>query len=128
MLKKVNDLIDVDKVCLLTGFSKHTIYKLTSTNQIPFYKRKGGRKIFFSIDEIEKWMRGEINSTSKKLKVMKRKYDSHSINETSLLDLRERVRIFLNTLDADVSVISVCYMVREEAGYTAIITLCTETD
>ena len=34
--------------------AKSTIYKLTSTNQIPFH-RFGGRKIVFRTDELDEW-------------------------------------------------------------------------
>ena len=53
------DLIDIDGVCDLTGYSKHTIWKMTSRHEIPFIKRPGGRKLFFSKKAVEKWLLSE---------------------------------------------------------------------
>jgi excisionase family DNA binding protein len=43
----------------LTGYSKNTIYKMTSTNQIPFIKGPGRRKLFFSKKAILEWIFNE---------------------------------------------------------------------
>lgn len=39
--------------------AKSTIYKLTSTNEIPF-RRFGGRKIVFNADELDEWAEGQL--------------------------------------------------------------------
>jgi len=58
-LKKNNktdyDLIDLNEACILIGYSKHTLYQLTSRHMIPFIKRQGGRKLFFSKKALQNW-------------------------------------------------------------------------
>ncbi len=53
------DLTDICGASEITGYSRNTIYKLTSTNQIPFIKRPGGRKLFFSKKALERWLLSE---------------------------------------------------------------------
>ncbi len=50
------DLIDLHEACAYTGYSQHTIYQMTSRHMIPFIKRPGGRKIFFSRKALENWL------------------------------------------------------------------------
>lgn len=50
------DLIDMNSACLLTGYSKHSLYSMTCRREIPFVKRPGGRKIFFSKRAILEWI------------------------------------------------------------------------
>lgn len=51
------ELMDTAEVAKLTGYSKQTIYQLTSTRQIPFHRpAHGGRKIVFKRSEILEWM------------------------------------------------------------------------
>ncbi len=50
------DLIDFKEACKLTGYSKHTLYQMTSRHEIPFLKRPGGRKIFFSKKALQEWI------------------------------------------------------------------------
>ena len=53
----VPELMDTAEVAKLTGYSKLTIYQLTSTRQIPFHRpAHGGRKIVFKRSEILEWM------------------------------------------------------------------------
>ena len=53
----VPELMDTAEVAKLTGYSKQTIYQLTSTRQIPFHRpAHGGRKIVFKRSEILEWM------------------------------------------------------------------------
>jgi len=52
------DITDINGASELTGYSKHTIWKLTSRNEIPFIKRPGGRKLFFSKKALETWILG----------------------------------------------------------------------
>ena len=53
----VPELMDTAEVTKLTGYSKQTIYQLTSTRQIPFHRpAHGGRKIVFKRSEILEWM------------------------------------------------------------------------
>ena len=49
------DLIGRSEACHLTGYSRNTIFQMTSKKQIPFYKKPGGRRIF-SLKEL--WNNG----------------------------------------------------------------------
>lgn len=53
--KSEYDLIDLREACELTGYSRHSLYQMTSRHQIPFIKRTGGRKLFFSRRALENW-------------------------------------------------------------------------
>ena len=54
------DLITLNECANVLGLSRSYLYKLTSTNQIPFYKPMG-KKIFFSLKEVEDWAkRGRV--------------------------------------------------------------------
>ena len=50
------DMLTIEDVSLMTGFSVGNIYRMTSNKTIPFYKPLGG-KIFFDKTEIENWLR-----------------------------------------------------------------------
>lgn len=54
--KSQYDIIDLHEACVFTGYSKHTLYQMTSLHTIPFIKRPGGRKIFFSKKALENWL------------------------------------------------------------------------
>lgn len=47
-------VLDIDEAATLTGFTKGFLYRLTSTRQIPHYKKN--RKLYFQKGELEKWM------------------------------------------------------------------------
>ena len=55
-LLAAKNVLTVEDVVILTSLSASTIYKLTCTQQIPFYK-PNGRAIFFDKKEIEDWLR-----------------------------------------------------------------------
>lgn len=55
-LLAAKNVLTVDDVVILTSLSASTIYKLTCTQQIPFYK-PNGKSIFFDKKEIEDWLR-----------------------------------------------------------------------
>ena len=55
-----NEIITIDEVVTITGYSKKYIYKLTSSQKIPFVKTKFGRKLFFVKAEILNWMQAAI--------------------------------------------------------------------
>ena len=59
------DVINVDDVCRLSGYSKNTIYQYVNRNTIPFHKPKhGGRKLIFFRSEIENWLKGNPRESS----------------------------------------------------------------
>lgn len=53
------DIVDINGASRITGYSKNSIYKMTSRNEIPFIKRPGGRKLFFSKKRLEIWLLSE---------------------------------------------------------------------
>ena len=55
-LLAAKNVLTVDDVVILTSLSASTIYKMTCTQQIPFYK-PNGKSIFFDKKEIEDWLR-----------------------------------------------------------------------
>lgn len=61
-----NNLLNVDEVAQMTGYTKATIYKFTHARQIPFHRpAHGGRKLIFVRKEIEDWMQEENHETIK---------------------------------------------------------------
>lgn len=49
------NVLTIDDVALITGYSKGHIYRLTSGKKIPHYK-PDGRTLYFKKEEIEDWM------------------------------------------------------------------------
>lgn len=60
MVASQKDVLTIDEVCMLTGYSKQHIYGLCSERKIPHYKQ--GR-LFFKRKEIEAWMTAKRVST-----------------------------------------------------------------
>jgi excisionase family DNA binding protein len=65
-LKCIEELLSVSKtvlnlkeVCILTGYSKSHIYKLTYSGKIPHYKQH--KMLFFDRLEIEVWLKSFNN-------------------------------------------------------------------
>ena len=50
------DVLTMEEVSLMTGFSQSKLYRMTSSKTIPHYKPLGG-KLFFDKTEIENWLR-----------------------------------------------------------------------
>ncbi len=50
-------VLNIEDVSLLTGLSCSSIYKMTSSREIPYYKR--GKFLYFDKVEIEDWMKSE---------------------------------------------------------------------
>jgi excisionase family DNA binding protein len=51
----MTEILKIDQLESLTGWSKSHIYKLTSAGLIPYYK-PFGKTIFFKKSEIEEWL------------------------------------------------------------------------
>ncbi|MFZ2284962.1 MAG: helix-turn-helix domain-containing protein [Lutibacter sp.] len=49
------EIMNFKQLCDYLELSKSHIYKLTSTQEIPHYKR-GGKKLYFNKYEIDKWV------------------------------------------------------------------------
>lgn len=47
-------VLDIQEAVLFTGFSLGHLYRLTSTREIPHYKKD--RKLYFKKSELEEWM------------------------------------------------------------------------
>ncbi len=47
------NVLNIDDVAFLYGFSKSTIYKMTSAREIPHYRR--GKLLFFDKAELDEW-------------------------------------------------------------------------
>jgi excisionase family DNA binding protein len=68
-LKSIEELLSISKsvlntreVCLLTGYSKSHIYKLTYSGKIPHYRQL--KMLFFDRLEIEDWLKSSGYSKS----------------------------------------------------------------
>lgn len=59
-------VLSIDELALYTGLSKQYLYKLTSRNDIPFYK-SNGKVIRFSKAEIDKWLLRNRQSTNEEI-------------------------------------------------------------
>lgn len=53
-LLAAKNVLTIDDVSLLTGLSKQTLYKLTSSHKIPFYK-PNSKLLYFKRSEVEGW-------------------------------------------------------------------------
>lgn len=59
-----SEILTVNDLIQLTGFSKSYLYKLTSLGEIPHYKPKG-KLLFFKRSEVEEWLlQNRIKSNS----------------------------------------------------------------
>lgn len=67
-LKRIEDypeMFGVDLCCELTGYKKHTIYKLTCANEVPCCRSgSNGRKLKFKRDEIVEWLTARKQETN----------------------------------------------------------------
>ena len=56
-------VLNLDETVLFTGFSKGHLYRLTSSRQIPHFKK--ARKLYFKKSELENWMLEDKVMTAK---------------------------------------------------------------
>jgi excisionase family DNA binding protein len=49
------EILTIDEVCVLTGLSKSTIYKLTMSGGIPHYKQ--AKHLYFDRVEVVEWLK-----------------------------------------------------------------------
>lgn len=54
-------ILDLSEAALFTGFSEGHLYRLTSSKQIPHYKKN--RKLYFRKAELEDWLTQEAVPT-----------------------------------------------------------------
>lgn len=57
LLSTQKEVLNLEELCAFTGLAKSTIYKLTMSGQIPFYKRS--KLIYFDRQEIIDWLKSE---------------------------------------------------------------------
>ena len=69
IVSPISDIMRVNEVAELTGYSKATIYKLIHRKQIPFQPAHGGRKVTFSRKAIEAWLQANHVKTIKEILV-----------------------------------------------------------
>lgn len=50
------NVLNMEDVCFLTGYSKSHLYKLVWSRRIPYYKSEGGKMTYFKKQEIENWL------------------------------------------------------------------------
>lgn len=55
LLKGTKKTLTIEEACSYTGYTLGYMYKLTSSGQIPHYKR--GKKVFFDMDELDAWLK-----------------------------------------------------------------------
>lgn len=48
-------MLSIDELCLMTGYKKSYVYRLTSEGVLP-YSKPNGKTIFFDKDKIEEWL------------------------------------------------------------------------
>lgn len=51
------DLLTIDQAAEFLTLSKHSVYKLTASKKIPFFRR--GKRIYFSRKSLADWIKGE---------------------------------------------------------------------
>lgn len=68
-------VLSLDEVVLYTGLSKLYLYKLSSRNDIPFYK-PGGKQLYFKKEEIDAWLLRNRESTNAEI-------EAEAINHTT---------------------------------------------
>ena len=61
-LLAAKNVLNIDDVVLLTGYSKQHVYNLTCKNLIPYYK-PNGKNMYFDRREVENWMKQNRHDT-----------------------------------------------------------------
>lgn len=67
------EIMNVKQLCNYSELSKSHIYKLTSNQEIPHYKR-GGKKLYFNKYEIDKWVLKNRVDTNEEIETMAANY------------------------------------------------------
>ena len=71
------EVMNLRQLCDYLELSKSHIYKLTSTREIPHYKR-GGKKLYFNKYEIDKWVLKNRVDTNEEIETMAANYIRNS--------------------------------------------------
>ncbi len=75
-------VLTLDEVSVYTGLSKSHLYKLTSTNKIPFYKPQG-KYIYFQKDELDSWLLSNRNKTIDEIEIEAANYVINSKSKSN---------------------------------------------
>lgn len=67
--------ITFPEACEYLGLSAHYLYKLVGRRRIPHYK-PNGKKLFFSVEELDAWIAAGRVATSEELETAASKYDA----------------------------------------------------
>ena len=51
-----DDILTIEGACEFTSLAKQTLYQLVSERRIPFMKRKGSKRLYFSRNELKEWI------------------------------------------------------------------------
>jgi len=62
------NVLNIDDVALISGYSKGYLRLMISKHEIPYYKR--GARVFFDRGEIENWMRDTRYPTNDEIKAL----------------------------------------------------------
>lgn len=73
--QKDKKVLTIDEVAALTGLSKSTLYKMTSSRQIPHYKPTS-RLLYFLREDVEAWMLQCRIATSEELETEAANYNA----------------------------------------------------
>jgi excisionase family DNA binding protein len=65
-LLAAKNVLTVDDLAVLTGMSKRTIYRFTSSRQIPFYK-PNNKVVYFNRNEVENWLLQNRSATDQEI-------------------------------------------------------------
>ena len=60
-----DELLTIDQASKFTSLAKQTIYGYVSNRQIPFIKRAGSKRLYFSKPELREWLTAGRKSTMK---------------------------------------------------------------
>ena len=72
------EVLTCGEAALYLGVSKSCVYKLTMSNQIPYYKSPSGKMNYFNRKELEAWMQSCRISTSEELQQKANNYCSRN--------------------------------------------------
>lgn len=62
MMLNQKEVLDIDECAAYLGLKKSYLYKMNSSNTIPFYK-PNGKKVFYKRTEIDEWLLSNRNKT-----------------------------------------------------------------
>lgn len=66
LFKRDKKALTLEEVAIYTGLSQSYIYKLTSNNEIPFYKPRA-KMVYFDREEIDTWLLQNKVKTNKEI-------------------------------------------------------------